>query len=188
MASSALPWADTRAYLGALDALLATSPDLDALAAWRSAKQELAGVMSASGAGARRLLADLQASLAQAEAGAAGAALPLEELRLRLEQVEARKDAVVERVQRMAAERDASAGGMQRLLQATLELKEEQRRLEAMKKTASPHLQCGRARPRRARAARRAPRRAARRARLTLARPPFFCLPRADTSSRSTST
>jgi len=150
MASAALPWADTRAYLGALDALLATSPDLDALAAWHSAKQELAGVMSASGAGARRLLADLQASLTRAEAGAAGAALPLEELRLRLEQVEARKDAVVERVQRMAAERDASAGGMQRLLHATLELKDEQKRLEAMKSTASPHLQCAARAPRRA--------------------------------------
>ena len=45
----------------------------------------------------------------------------------------------------MAAARDASAAGMQRLLQATLDLRDEQRRLEAMKTTSSPHLQCVRA-------------------------------------------
>lgn len=140
--SAALPWADTRGYLGALDTLLSTAPDTDALAAWRSAKAELLGLLGGSSASARRLLAELQASLARAEAGATDAALPLEELRLRLEQVEARKGALAERVARMAAERDASAAAMQRLLQATLELREEQKRLDAMRTSASPHLQC----------------------------------------------
>jgi hypothetical protein len=70
------------------------------------------------------------------------AELTLVELRLRLEQVEARKAAVLERVQRMAVARDASAAAMQRLLQDTLALREEQRRLEGMKQGASPQLQC----------------------------------------------
>jgi len=171
-AASGLPWADTRSYLLALETLLATSPDTDALAAWRSAKAELAGVFSASSAGARRALADLQASLARAGAAAADAAAPLADVRLRLEQVEARKAALAERVAHMAAERDASVAGVQRLLQATLDLKEEQRRLEAMKTSSSPHLQCGRAR-------------GAGRAGGARAHAPS---PPADTSSRSTST
>jgi hypothetical protein len=137
---SGLPWSDTRSYLHALETLLATSPDSDVLTAWRSAKAELNGVMASAGAGSRRLLADLQASLAREQAAVSEAALPLEELRLRLEQIEAKKVALSERVQRMASERDASAAAMQQLLQATLELKEEQKRLEAMKKTSSPHL------------------------------------------------
>ena len=138
---SGLPWVDTRSYLHALETLLSTSPDTDALVAWRSAKVELAGVMSSSSANARRLLVDLQSSLARSSASVSDAAQPLEELRLRLEQIEMRKAALSERVQRMTTERDASAAAMQRLLQATLDLKEEQKRLEAMKKSSSPHLQ-----------------------------------------------
>jgi hypothetical protein len=141
MSSGALPWADTRGYLGALDTLLSTAPDTDAIAAWRSAKAEVLSVMSGSGASARRLLSELQSSLARTEAGASDAALPLHELKLRVEQVEARKAALAERVARMATERDAGAAAMQRLLQATLELREEQRRLETMQTSASPHLQ-----------------------------------------------
>ena len=142
MAASGLAWEDTSAYLNALDTLLTTTPDTDALAAWRSAKQELQATFGAAGAHAKRVLQELQASYARAEAASAEAALPIEELRLRLEQVEARKAAVLERVQRMAVARDASAAAMQRLLQDTLALREEQRRLEGMKQGASPQLQC----------------------------------------------
>jgi hypothetical protein len=139
---SGLSWEDTSSYLNALDTLLTTTPDTDALAAWRSAKQELQATFSASGAHAKRVLQELQASFARADAATAEAALPLEELRLRSEQVESRKAAVLERVQRMAVARDASAAAMQRLLQDTLSLREEQRRLEGMKQGASPQLQC----------------------------------------------
>jgi hypothetical protein len=141
-ASSGLAWEDTSAYLNALDTLLTTTPDTDALAAWRSAKQELQATFGAAGAHAKRVLQELQASYARAEAASAEAALPIEELRLRLEQVEGRKAAVLERVQHMAVARDASAAAMQRLLQDTLALREEQRRLEGMKQGASPQLQC----------------------------------------------
>jgi chromosome segregation ATPase len=127
--------------LGALDTLLSTAPDTDAISAWRSAKAELLSLMSGSGASARRLLSELQASLARTEASASDAALPLGDLRVRLEQLEARKGALAERVARMATERDAGAAAMQRLLQATLELREEQKRLETMQISASPHLQ-----------------------------------------------
>ena len=97
--------------------------------------------MSSSSGNARRLLGDLQSSLARSTASVSDAAQPLEELRLRLEQIEMRKAALSERVQRMTTERDASASAMQRLLQATLDLREEQKRLESMKKSSSPHLE-----------------------------------------------
>lgn len=141
-AVSGLSWADTRGYLQALDTLLATTPDTDALVAWRSAKVELVETLGASAASAKRLLGDLQAACARADASAGELALPLEELRVRIEQVEVSRAAVTDRVQRMAATRDASCAGMAALLQATLDLKDEQRRLEAMKRSASPHLQC----------------------------------------------
>ena len=141
-AAAPLTWADTRGYLLALDTLLARTPDTEALAAWRSARVELHAALGASRASARRLLSDLQGACARAEASAAEAEVPLEELRLRHAQVEAARVGVTERVQRMAAERDASAASVAALLQATLDLKDEQRRLEAMKRTASPHLQC----------------------------------------------
>jgi hypothetical protein len=140
-AGATLSWADTRTYLTALDHLLVTTGDTDGLVAWRSAKAELLATMSSSAEGARRLLSELQSSLSRAEAAAGESSLPLEELRLRLEQVEARKAAVLARVQVMTSARDASAGAVQRLLTATLELKDEQKRLEAMKRTASPQLQ-----------------------------------------------
>jgi hypothetical protein len=142
MAQSGLAWEDTSSYLNALDTLLTTTPDTDALAAWRSAKQELQSTFSHSAAHGKRLLQELQASYSRADSATAEAALPLEELRLRLEQVEGRKAAVLERVQRMAVARDASAAAMQRLLQDTLALREEQRRMEGMKQGASPQLQC----------------------------------------------
>lgn len=141
-AVSGLSWADTRGYLQALDTLLATTPDTDALVAWRSAKVELAAALDASASSAKRLLGDLQGACARAEASASELALPLEELRVRIEQVEVSRAAVTDRVQRMASTRDASAASMAALLQSTLDLKDEQRRLEAMKRSASPHLQC----------------------------------------------
>jgi hypothetical protein len=184
-AASGLAWEDTSAYLNALDTLLTTTPDTDALAAWRSAKQELQATFGAAGAHAKRVLQELQASYARAEAASAEAALPIEELRLRLEQVEARKAAVLERVQRMAVARDASAAAMQRLLQDTLALREEQRRLEGMKQGASPQLQCVRCAV--ALPAALAPRRAASAAPLTLLCSPPFPSPRPLSPSRSLS-
>ena len=141
-APSGLTWEDTRGYLNALDTLFTTTPDTDALSAWRSAKTELQHTLASSASSAKRSLLDLQASLSRAESAAADAALPLEELRLRLEQVEARKTGVLERVQRMVTVRDTSAASIQALLQATLALREEQRRLEAVKRQAAPQLQC----------------------------------------------
>jgi hypothetical protein len=188
--ASGLSWEDTRGYLNALDTLLTTTPDTDALTAWRSAKSELQALLGSSAATAKRALGELQGSLARAEAASAEAALPLEELRLRLEQVDAKKTGVLERVQRMVSARDASAAGIQALLQATLALKEEQRRMEAAKKQAAPQLQCVRAR---ARARCRFPRPA----RCRRARPPPTThptppsppqLPRAGTSWPSTLT
>ena len=140
--ASGLSWEDTRGYLNALDTLLTTTPDTDALTAWRSAKAELQQLLGSSASSAKRALGELQGSLARAEAANAETALPLEELRLRLEQVEAKKTGVLERVQRMVSARDTSAAGIQALLQATLALKEEQRRMEAAKKQAAPQLQC----------------------------------------------
>lgn len=139
---SGLSWEDTRGYLNALDTLLVTTPDTDALAAWRIAKSELAHTLQTSQANTKRLLQELQASLSRAESSTSESALPLEELRLRLEQVETRKAGVLDRVQRMTATRDASAATVQRLLQETLSLREEQKRLETMKRGASPTLQC----------------------------------------------
>jgi len=139
---SGLSWEDTRGYLHALDTLLVTTPDTDALAAWRIAKSELAHTLQTSQANTKRLLQELQAALNRAESSTSESALPLEELRLRLEQVETRKAGVLDRVQRMTATRDASAATVQRLLQETLSLREEQKRLEAMKRGASPTLQC----------------------------------------------
>ena len=74
--------------------------------------------MSSSASSAKRAVSELQGSLARAEASNAEAALPLEELRLRVEQVDAKKTGVLERVQRMVSARDASAAGIQALLQA----------------------------------------------------------------------
>ena len=137
-----MAWEDTSSYLNALDTLLTTTPDTDALAAWRSAKLELQSTFTTSSTHAKRLLQELQASFSRADSAVAESALPLEELRLRLEQVEARRAGVLERVQRMAVAKDASAAAMQRLLQDTLALREEQRKLEGMKQGASPKLQC----------------------------------------------
>lgn len=137
-----LEWSDTLNYLNALDTLLTTTPDTDALAAWRSAKSELQATFGSSASHAKHLLLELQASFARAESSTSESTLPLAELQLRLEQVEGRKSAILERVQRMTAARDASAAAMQRLLQDTLSLREEQRKLESMKQGASPQLQC----------------------------------------------
>jgi len=139
---SGLSWEDTRGYLNALDTLLVTTPDTDALAAWRVAKTELQTTLSTAATSSKRLLQELHSSFSRAESTVNESALPMEELKLRTEQVESRKSSVMERVQRMATTRDTSAATVQRLLQETLKLREEQARLETMKRGASPTLQC----------------------------------------------
>lgn len=88
------------------------------------------------------MFAELQHSVSRLESVSADTMMPLEQMRVQMEQLESKRIKLLEQIARMQQERDVSASSMQRLLASTLAYKEQLAVLSQQQAAEIPRRRC----------------------------------------------